>query len=116
ERHLAMVHVAEFPETGIPAEALPVLPDEAGQMNAPDLLLPFDHELDAAGETLLLLEQRVDREQPRREVPLVVAHAATEETSVAPHGSEGRAGPELERLRGLDVVMVVDEERFLALA
>src|SRR5882672_5420676 len=101
EGHLVMIHVAEFPEAGVPAKPLPVLSHEAGQVNAPDLLLPFDHELDAARKTARLLEERIEREQPRREVPLVVAHAAAKEASVTARGSEGRAGPELERLRRL---------------
>ena len=116
ERHLAVIHVAELPEAGVAPKPRAVLPHEAGKMNAPDLLLPLDHEFDPARQPARLLEKGVDREQARREVSLVVAHATPEEASVAPRGRERRAGPEVDRLRRLHVVVVVDEQGFVAFA
>jgi len=105
------VEGAELPQACVARQALAVLVDEVGQVDAADLLLSLDDEFDAARQLAALREQRVDREQARHQVSLVVAHPAAEQLAVPARGLERRRGPQLERLRWLDVVVVVDQQR-----
>jgi hypothetical protein len=109
-RHLVGAHVAELPETRVRSEPFAMPAYEVGQMDAPDLLLTLDHPLDPAGQLVPVSEQCVERVQTGHDVPLVVADPASVDPSFASRGDEWRAGPAIEWLGGLDVVVVVDEQ------
>jgi hypothetical protein len=57
-----VIHVSELPKAGIACEPLTVSPHELRKVNAADLLLPLDDELDPAWK-VPVREQRVECEQ-----------------------------------------------------
>jgi hypothetical protein len=99
---------------GRPVELTPpaVLFDELVQLCAADLLVAFDEKLDRHRQrTAARFLQRADREQPRHQMALVVADPTrVQRIAIAPH-VERRPGPQVERLRGLHVVVVVQQQR-----
>jgi len=114
DRHAVAIDVTEFPQAGVSHQPLPMVLHEGGQVRAADLLLAFQDPAHATGKLAAEGEQRIDGEEPGREMPLVVADAAADEAVPDSGGLEGRARPELERLGRLHVVMVVDEEGAIA--
>src|SRR5207249_7979325 len=105
------VLVAGLPDTAIGAQARRVLLHEVREMLGADLLLALEQDADTQRELAHRRAIRLDRLKPRHEVAFVVGDAAAEEHPVALDRLERRGLPLVLGIRGLDVVMVVDEER-----
>ena len=76
---------------------------------AAGLFLAFDDQLHVHGELRPRLQIGADRGRQREELALVVGGAAGVEASVAHGRFERRARPQVERIRGLHVVVTVPE-------
>jgi len=80
------------------------------QVGAAHLLFAFCQPGDVAGVRAGDRAHRVERREPADELTLVVLRAAREDRAVALGELEWLALPELERLRRLHVVVVVEEQ------
>jgi hypothetical protein len=87
--------------------------DERLEVPRADLFLALEEELDVDGARARGLQVRLEGVDVDDELPLVVARAPRVETAVADRRLEGRGRPQLERVRGLHVVVPVDEDRRL---
>ena len=92
-------------------EALAVGPHERGQARRPRLLLPLEDELHLQGQPARCSQPRPRRQHVGDQLPLVVAGAAAVEAAVAHGGLERRAGPRLQRIGRLHVVVPVAQQR-----
>ena len=90
--------------------------EDAGQVRAAALLLSFYQEPHAEREVAMERAVRFDGLDTQEQVALVVVHAAREDRAVANGGLVRRCAPEVERHRGLHVVVLDADERALALA
>src|SRR5438093_6462204 len=113
-RPAGRVLVPRLPDAAVGPQAVGVPLDEGGEVLRPDLFLALVQHAHAERELADRRAVRLDRLEPRHEVALVVGDAATEEKAVALGRLERRGRPLLERLGGLDVVVVVDEQRAVA--
>src|SRR5439155_1480190 len=113
-RPAGRVLVPRLPDAAVGPQAVSVPLDEGGEVLRPDLFLALVQHAHAERELADRRAVRLDRLEPRHEVALVVGDAATEEKAVALGRLERRGRPLLERLGGLDVVVVVDEQRAVA--
>ena len=111
-----MIHAAEFPDAAVGFEPLFVVQHVLVQVEAGGLFFALDDKLDAAWQVAILIQQGVDGEQAAGDVPLVVADAAPVEFAAAQGWLEGRRLPQLQRLGRLDIVVVVEQQRFVAFA
>ena len=84
---------------------------QASKFAEPDFLLALDDVADVDGQPAARLQPGSDRPQVEVDLALVVGHASTEDAAVLDAGLEGRAGPLVERVGGLDVVVGVDDDR-----
>jgi hypothetical protein len=98
------------------AEQIGVLLDDRAEMWAGDLLFAFDDPADRQRQRVAGLAHRADRREPDADLGLVVGRAARVEPLVPQRRLERRGIPELDRIDGLDVVVVVEEQRGVALA
>ena len=92
-----------------------VVLEEARQVRGADFLLALDDEHHVRRERAVLRQQRLHRLDVQVHLTLVVHGAAGEQVAVAHLRLERRALPLLQRLRGLHVVVAVDEQRGRAL-
>ena len=88
--------------------------DEVVEVDAADLLLALDEELDVERQAAALLQVRLDRLDVHEHLALVVGGAARVDLAVAHGRLERRAGPQLDRIDRLHVVVAVEEDRRLA--
>ena len=88
-----------------------VLAHRGAEVDAADLLFALDDELDAARQPAVHRGERAQRRDAGHEIALVVRDAAPDQEPVALGDVERRHRPLVERLRGLDVVVIVEEER-----
>ena len=89
---------------------------EAGQVRAAALLLSFYKEAHVERELAVDRAIRLERLDPQEQMSFVVVHAAREDRAVT-HGRLVRwRAPEIERDRGLHVVVLHADERAFALA
>ena len=102
--------IAGLAEREVAGQERLVVPHEVADRGAVDLLLPLDQERDRDRALTEHGPQRVDRGEPDEEIALVVGDAAGVEPAIALRRLEGRRDPLVERVHGLDVVVVVDEE------
>jgi hypothetical protein len=109
-----VIHTAKFPDAGVGGQFGLILHDEIVQVHAGDFFFALDHEFDVAGQFTVLGQQRVDGVQARDKVAFVVADAASVEFAVALGWFERRGLPEFQRFRGLDIVVVVEQQGFVA--
>ena len=106
----ARVEIGRLHEREIAGELRRVAPDVVLDGDAVDLLLALDEELDGQRQLAPDREQRLDGRQSRDEVALVVGHTPGVEAPVTDRRLERRREPLLERVRRLDVVVVVEEQ------
>src|SRR5687768_7611492 len=83
--------------------------EERAEVFAADLLFAFDHEGQVARQFRARFEVGFDRVYVREVLTFIVARSAAKEGAVVDARLEGRGGPQIERLSGLDVVMAVNE-------
>jgi hypothetical protein len=85
-------------------------------MPARRFLLALHQESDPAGELAERLPVGLDHLQPEQQVPLVVGDAPRVQPPIAEGWLVGRAGPELDRVGRLDVVVLDADQRSAARA
>ena len=91
------------------AHALGVGPDVRLDRPAAALLFAFDQDLHIDRQGSPGGEVALDRFEKREDLPFVVGRPAGVEASAAPRGLERGRGPQVERVRGLHVVMAVGQ-------
>ena len=87
---------------------------EVVQVNAADFLFSLDEELDVERQAAVLLQMRLDRLDVHEHLTLVVGGAARVNLAVTHRRFEGRAGPQIDRIDWLHVVVPVEENRRFA--
>ena len=97
------------PDDQVGGEPLALAPGEAGQVGRADLLLAVQQHLDRAGELAPGGQQALDGQELGQVLALVVGAAAAVQAAVADLGLERRAGPGVQRVGRLHVVVAVDE-------
>src|SRR6266516_5830401 len=107
---------AALPEATVGAEQVGVLLDDRVEMRAGDLLFALDDPADRQRQPVAGLAHGADGCQPDADLGLVVGRAAREEPVAPERRLEWRGIPELDRIDGLDVTVVVEEQRGVALA
>lgn len=110
------IHAAGFPQAAVGAQQIGVALAEGFEIDRADLLFPFDQKIDAAGEGAIHRQPRLNRLDAQHQVAFIVGDAARIQFTVAQHRLEWRGMPQIERLRRLNVVVVVDQECALAAA
>ena len=97
---------------GVRAQAVAFGLEEGGEDDAAALLLTLDRDPQVDGQSAAFRLHRVaDGGDQRHVVRLAVAGAARVDLAIADGRLEGRRLPLLERVRGLDVVVAVDQDR-----
>ena len=96
------------------ASSLFVSADEVVEVDAADLLLALDEELDVERQAAVLLQMGLDRLDVHEHLALVVGGAARVDLAVADGRLERRAGPEVHGIDRLHVVVAVEQDRRLA--
>src|SRR5437899_1512170 len=87
---------------------------EGDKMRAPDLFLPLDDELQIDRRPPFDGLPRLDREELHDQVAFRVRAAATPELAFLDRGTARIPRPFVQRVDGLDVVMLVHQQRWLA--
>src|SRR5207237_2578159 len=105
------VLVPGLPDAAGGSEPVGVNAREFAQVLRADLLLSLEEQPDPERQRADARLVRLDRLKPRHEVPLVVGGPTAVEEPVAYGRLEGRRRPLIERVRRLDVVVVVHQER-----
>ena len=116
KRCALVVHAAKFPQAGVGCEQITILAHKFWEVKASDFFLAFDDEFDVAGELAFCFQEGIDGRQPAEDMALIVAHAAGKHLALADSGFKGWGGPKLEGLGRLNIIMVVEEQRPVALA
>ena len=88
--------------------------DEVVEVHAADFFFALDEELDVERQAAGLLQVRLDRLDVHEHLALVVGGAARVDLAVAHRRLERRAGPQIDRIDRLHVVVAVEEDRRLA--
>ena len=111
------VDIALFPNGPVAGEQFLVLLYELGNVGAADLFFAFHDEGDAAGQPVVIgRAHRIHGGETGDQFALVVDGPACIERAFAHGGLERRRGPQLQWLRRLHVVVVVEEQRARRLA
>jgi len=92
-----------------------VAADDLVEVRAADLLFALDDPADVDRQPAVVVE-RADDGETDSELAFVVGRPAREQLPVALRRLERRRVPQLERVDGLDVVVVVEQQREVALA
>src|SRR5579872_798390 len=108
-RPIVRIVAPTLPEAGIGLEKSSVRLDDLLEVRAADLLGAFDDPADGNRQFTVLVPQGVNRGQACRDLPLVVGHTSGVELAVAHLRFKGWGLPELDRLRRLHVVVVVEQ-------
>jgi len=93
------------------AQQLSMVPDERLEARAPALLLALKDALQVDGRRALRLGPGLHRLDVGVELSLVVRCPPCEDVVADDRRLEGRALPEFQRIRGLDIVVTVDQDR-----
>ena len=88
--------------------------NEIPEADAADFFFTFDQNLDVDGEFAAHLVQGLQRLQVDMYLSFVVSSSAGIDVSVADRGFESRGGPEVKRLRRLNIIMAVEKDGWLA--
>src|SRR5437899_958097 len=107
--------IAALDRRALRAQDLLVRVHEGGEMRAPDLFLPLDDELQVDRGPPFDGLPRLDREELHNQVAFRVRAAATPELAILDRGIEWIPLPFVQRVDGLDVVMLVHQQRRLPL-
>src|SRR5437667_10674370 len=110
-----MEMVTAFDRRAVRMQDLLVRVDERSEVGAPDLLLALDDELQVDRRPTFDALPCLDREELHDEVALRVRAASAPELAVLDRRVERIPLPFVQRVDRLDVVMLVHEERRLAL-
>ena len=113
-RDAAREHAGVRDDQGIGFELRFVVVDVVPKAFAADFFLAFDQDFDIDGQLAGGLLQGVEGADVDMDLAFVVGGAAAEEIAAANGGLEGRRGPQIERLGGLNVVMAVEKDGGLA--
>jgi len=101
---------ALLPDRGVGPKPAGVLLDPGREVGAADLLLALGQPGDVAGVGTGDGADRVERRETADELALVVLRTSRKDRAVPLGEIEGRTLPQVQRLRRLDVVVVVEEE------
>ena len=104
------VDAAELPDAGVGPAKIGVIGGEVGQVRRADLLFALGDELDGEGKVAADVAPGIDRGDPGREVALVVADPAAPEATVLLGAGPRIVLPQIERVGGLHVVVVVEAQ------
>src|SRR5262249_28464659 len=102
---------AALPERAVRAQELGVAADDLVEVRTADLLFALDDPADTDRKLAGVVAQGADDRQADRELALVVGGAARKQLAVPQRRFERRRVPETDRVAGLDVVVVVQENR-----
>ena len=91
-------------------ESFPVRLDEGDEVRRAHLLFALRENDDVDGQAAARGQMRLERLDVQEQLPLVVGGAPCVDAAVADGGLEGGTVPQIERLRGLHVVVPVDED------
>ncbi len=114
DKAVALIQRPALPEAPVGGQQDPVRPHERRQAGAADLLLTIDDELDGERDLPVRPPVAGDGLHPRHHVAAVVSDPAREDLAVARVRRERAGVPLLQRLRRLDVAVVVHEQGRLA--
>src|SRR5712692_7944058 len=101
---------ARLPETGISLQQVLVGAGKITQAWAPDLLLSFNQEGHTTWQSSMHLAPGPHSPKARNQVALVIGHTTSIKTTIPDGCLERWHTPGLQRLRRLDIVVVVDGE------
>src|SRR5687768_14109097 len=104
---------AELPNAGVGLAEVRMVFYKMLEVRRPDLLFAFDDELDRNWQLTADMAIRLHRRDAGGDVPLVVGNATAPDSAIANLGTPWIAGPKIEWLGGLDVVMVVEAQPLL---
>src|SRR5256712_10326132 len=107
--------VTAFDRRAVRMQDLLVRAEERSEVRAPDFLLALDDELQVDRRPALDALPCLDREELHDEVALRIRAASAPELAVLDHRVERISLPFVERVDRLDVVVLIHEERRLAL-
>ena len=115
-RDVIVVQPAELPNAAVASQASALGTNELAQVPATRLLFALDDPLDRAGQLPRGLQPSFHRLEPRDDVRLVVRGPAGVEHPIADLRRPGIALPQLQRLRRLNVIMIIEYKRLVAAA
>jgi len=108
----AGVNIALLPDRPLAGQQVLVVSHKLGDVRAADLLFPFHNKRDPARQRVSVHRaHRVDCGQPRHEFALVINRPACIQRPIAHRRLEGRHRPQLQRLRRLHIIVVIEEQR-----
>src|SRR5207245_8125549 len=107
--------VAALDRRAVRVQDLLVRPDERAEVGTADLLLALDHELQVDRRPAFDALPRLDREELHDQVALRIRAAAAPELALFDRRVGRVALPSAQRVDGLDVIVLVHEQRRLAL-
>ncbi len=76
-----------------------------------NFFLALDHKIDIHWQIAFLLQRFLDSNDVRKNLSFVVRCAARKNVTVFQHRLERRRVPQLERIRRLNIIMAVDQNR-----
>src|SRR6266516_8079320 len=104
------VEIRSFPQASIGLQQVSICRSNSFEVRAADLLFPFDDPAQCNRQLTVGSTQGADRCQASSDLALVVACAASVKLPVAHGWFKGRREPQLERLGGLDIVVVIEQD------
>ncbi len=99
-----------LPQRAVGVEQFDVAADDLVEARAADFFFALDDPPNPDGEFAGVGADRADRRESHCKLALIVRRAACEQLAVALCWLERRRFPEVERIDGLDVVMVIEQE------
>lgn len=105
-----------LPQRAVGVEQFDVAADDLVEARAADFFFALDDPPNPDGEFAGVGADRADRRESHCKLALIVRRAACEQLAVALCWLERRRFPEVERIDGLDVVMVIEQECEIAAA
>ena len=105
------IYSAGLPDAGVGGQQVLICLDKRFHPGTADLLFPLDQELYAGRMPAGHLFHRIDGGQPRYDVALVIRNPPGVHLAVPDARLERRCVPQVQRLRRLNVVVVVEDDR-----
>src|SRR6185312_4385812 len=96
-------------EYQITGQKIAVAGHEGGQLGTPNLFLSFEEEFDVDWQSTLGLEQRLNAQDRREHVPLIVARTARVHAILDDRWFKRRMRPQFQRIYRLSIEVAVDQ-------